>query len=471
MSTKQLLTQVKTKIFSNKMMRNGVLCVVGYIVNKSIAFLMTPIFTRIMSPEEYGNVSTYTAWLGVLAYVVGLSLDYTVRNAYVDYKDDLDGYVSSLYGLSMVSFICLSVILFLVNKFVLKQSSDLLCIFCLVHAFFYAIVHDMMQKCTMQGKYKARVALLALPNILSSLAGVIFVICMEKDKHIGRIIGYLVVFIPIGIALIVFQRFKGKRFYNKTYWKYGLVLSLPMIFHGLSVTALSSVNRIFITNFRGAAETAVYGVVATFSMMMIAIMTAIENIWIPWFTDKMEEKKFEEINSKVIKYIELIAVVVAGVLMVSPELLKIMTPESYWHGQYILAPMVVASYVMFLYSLSVGLELYYKSNKIVALNTVVAVLVNIVLGVIFIPLAGMHAAAYIMLASYLVLFVLHIINAKKLNSAVFPMKSYLLPSAFVIGLAVLSVLTAELWYLRWALAAIIAIAYMYIFLTKEMKKE
>ena len=45
-----------------------------------IAFLTTPIFTRIMSAEEYGVVSVYNSWISILTVVLTLQLATGVYN-------------------------------------------------------------------------------------------------------------------------------------------------------------------------------------------------------------------------------------------------------------------------------------------------------------------------------------------------------------------------------------------------------
>ena len=88
------------KLISNKYLRSGGLYLFGNLFNKAISFLTVPIFTRILSTEEYGVVSTYSSRVSIMAVIIGLALGNTIRNAYVDFKQDLDGYISSVFALS-----------------------------------------------------------------------------------------------------------------------------------------------------------------------------------------------------------------------------------------------------------------------------------------------------------------------------------------------------------------------------------
>ena len=78
----------KTK--TDKTILNSILVIVGFIFNKAISFIMIPVLTRILTTSDYGKISTYAAWMALLAYIIGMALEYSVRNAYIDYKQDMD---------------------------------------------------------------------------------------------------------------------------------------------------------------------------------------------------------------------------------------------------------------------------------------------------------------------------------------------------------------------------------------------
>ena len=50
-------------------------------------------------------------------------------------------------------------------------------------------------------------------------------------------------------------------------------------------------------------------------------------------------------------------------MLVAPEILQIMASEQYWSGKPIIFPVVVASYIMFLYDLAVNVEYQCKATK------------------------------------------------------------------------------------------------------------
>ena len=94
-----------------------------------------------------------------------------------------------------------------------------------------------------------------------------------------------------------------------------------------------------------------------------------------------------------------------------------------------------------------------------------------VLNVIFVPKYGATAAAYTTLVSYLASFILHSVNARKLNHEV---ASYviLVPAVVVIFLAgVVTNCLAETILWRWTVMAICGIVYIIVYKKCLFQKE
>lgn len=444
----------------NYYLSNGLFCIVGYVVNKSISFFMIPIMTRMMSTAEYGLINTYVAWMAILAYFMGLALEYSVRTAYVDFKEEFESYFSSVCFLSVINLVLMGSVFFLLNKIIYRQWSDAICLCCILHAYVHAIINYFNIKFTMQEKYFKRIALLLFPNLISAVLGVWFVYYINDNKYLGRIFSYIIIFVPVGIILIFNQLKKVLCLYNDHFWRYGLNISLPMIFHGLSTVILSSSDRIIISNFRNASETGVYSLVYNLIMVVVAVFNALENIWLPWFTRKMQLKDYSFINKISVHYALLVAIVICVLLLISPEIIVFMATEEYYKGRYLLIPLICSSLLMFMYSLSIGVEIYYKETKKIAFNTMSVALFNLIADIIFIKEYGMVGAAYVTLLSYFLSFLGHYYCARKLSKELFPLINYIPIIVFVIIVSFIMYLCIDMTYIRWSLAIAISMTYI-----------
>lgn len=161
-------------IFKNQNLHAGSLYLFGNLSNKAIAFLTIPIFTRIMSTADYGIVNTYLSWVSILSVIIGLSLGSSIRSAYLDFKDDLEEYISSTIFLSVLNFILSSTIVIIFSYFFIKKIDIILVLFCLIQSFMTFIMNSISIKYMVKFDYIKNTLLLALPNVIITIISVFF---------------------------------------------------------------------------------------------------------------------------------------------------------------------------------------------------------------------------------------------------------------------------------------------------------
>jgi O-antigen/teichoic acid export membrane protein len=434
----------------------GIAYFIGNIFDKAIAFITIPVFTRLMSTSEYGVLSTYLSWVVILTAIAGLSLGNSVRTASVDYKDDLDGYISSITFLSLITGGILTALALLFGQYIsgIFDGSNLWG-FCVVQSVMASIIATVQMKLLMKVSYVKRTLLSSIPNLVVAILSVVLILQLDINRFYGRIWAYTLIYVIVGIGILV-QIFRcGKKLLNREYWTYGLRFSIPIIFHSLSVVILAQSDRTMITWLKGSSETGIYSLIYNFSMIATVISTTLENVWIPWFTDKMQKNDKKSINMAAGPYLGFMTIMCCGLMMVSPEVLTILAPESYWSGKYMIPPIVLASLLMFLASVCIDLEYYKKTTKHIASNTMVAAVINIGLNLVFIPKYGAIAAAYATVVSYLVSFIMHYIMSRKIDSELFPFRLFVLPVIFSCTFAVLAYVFMDAIIVRYILASVL----------------
>jgi len=197
-------------------------------------------------------------------------------------------------------------------------------------------------------------------------------------------------------------------------------------------------------------------------MIATVITTSLEGVWVPWFLLKMKEKGQEKIINIIAKdYINLMTYAMVSLLLTAPEIVKLMADKSYWEGIIIIPPVVLANFVIFIYTLYVNIEHYYKRTVYITCNTLIAAAVNLILNFIFIPEYGYIAAAYTTLTSYMVSFVLHSIYAKKLEKNLYPISYFYRPLIHLMFSCVLFYLLMDRGGVRWGIMLIYVTAMLF----------
>jgi O-antigen/teichoic acid export membrane protein len=439
----------------------GGLYLFGNLFDKAIIFLTIPIFTRILSTSDYGIVNTYLSWVSTLSLILGLSLGSSLRSAVFDFKDELDEYLSSIFFLSLLNFIVTSSIIIFITWFYIKELDIVLVILCLIQAFMTFVIVSLNMKYMMTLNYVKRSMLLVIPNILIVVLSVVLIVEMDEKKYLGRIIPYVLISTLIGTFILAKSFTKSKIFYNKRYWAYGLRFSVPLIFHGLSINILAVSDRSILLYYTGASETGIYSFVYSVSMIAIVVTSSLESIWIPWFTKAMQIGDKNLINRYVKLYIGIGVTTMIVVLLLGPEIITVMSPKEFWIGKSLLQPILLSSFFIFIYSISVNLEYYYKSTKIIAYYTIISALINLGLNFIFIPKYGAVAAAYTTVISYFITFVLHYQSARNLDNELFPLSIYIKPFSLILLFTVISYFLFDMLLIRYLLIAFIVMVFCY----------
>ena len=435
----------------------GMFYLFGNMFNKAISFLVLPIFTRLLTTEEYGLVSTYLSIEAILSTFIALNLGNTVRNAYVDYKDNLDDYMSTMFTTGYISATVITILFFIVNHFFNLMQPDYLVLMCCVQACMSGFIGALAMRYMMSEEYVKRVLLLVLPNLIVTIVSVIVLLVVHGNRYIERVTVYFLVYAIAGILLSLRQILRSNRKFDSEYIRYALPLAVPVIFHTLSTVVLSQSDRTMITALYNASETGIYSVVYNFGMVALVLTTSAENVWIPWFTQRMVNQEEDSINRVAKTYLLIISFVVVAIMFVSPDILVFMAGKKYEVGIALIPPIIVASFFIFLASFSINLEYFYKNTVYIARNTIISGVVNIALNFLLIPQYGGLAAAYTTVAAYVVNFVLHYFNSRKLNYNLFPIKMYIAPIIMMICGGVLYYLTMDYWIIRWALGLLIGL--------------
>lgn len=157
----------------------------------------------------------------------------------------------------------------------------------------------------------------------------------------------------------------------------------------------------------------IFALANSLAMLMVVFNDALTKTLVPWTYQKMDEKKYREINKPVILALVLIAILDIAMVLVAPELIKIFADHSYSETVYAVPPLVAVCFWGFLYNTYANIEYFYKETKYVSIASVVAGMVIVLLNLLFVPRCGFIAASYAALLSYMVYAVMHYLFMKK----------------------------------------------------------
>ena len=192
------------------------------IVNKGIALLATPIFTRVMTEEQYGTFTIFQSWYSIILIFTSLNIFLGgYQKGLILYKNDRDVFTSTQLGLTTLITCIFGVVYIVYPSFwsSIFELPPILMIAMFGELLFMPALEFWAAKERFDFKYKKYVAISIVMTILSLVGGILAVI-NTNYKVEARV--YTDVFSKIMFAgilyVLIFAR--GKKFYYKKYWKY-----------------------------------------------------------------------------------------------------------------------------------------------------------------------------------------------------------------------------------------------------------
>lgn len=385
------------------------------ILQKCLSFITLPLFTRLLTTEQYGQYTIYASWSGILTIFITLNLYAgSFSTAMVKYENNRDEYISSIQG------ICLFLLgLFFIVYFPLKdlwnklfELPTLFVIIMALEIFFVTATQFWTNKKRFEYKYKQVVVITLLISILSPILAYILVLSTPQ-KGYARILGYAAINIFIGIIFFIINVKNGEKFFNKKYWKYALEFNIPLLVYYLSQVFFNQSDRIMISHMTGKSDAAMYGVAYNLAMILTFVLNAINDSYIPWLYKKIknDEQKDNKSVSSIISII--MSLMILCVIWYAPEIINIMAGKQYESAIYVVAPVSMSLFLLFYSQLFINIQFYYEEKKLLVWASVLAAILNIVLNYALIPIFGYVVAGYTTLISYVIFMMSNYYAMKK----------------------------------------------------------
>lgn len=390
-------------------------------LQRGISTLTTPIFTRLLSTAEYGNYNVFNSWLGIITIVVSMNLYLGMYGqGLIKFDKERNIFSSSLQGLSLTLVVAWTAVYLLSktfwnNLFSLTTVQMLVLLLMIWTSSIYGFwAAEQRVKLT----YVKLVALTLVVSVAKPVVGIIFVI-HANDKVTARVLGIALVELICYFPLFVSQMFRGRKFFSAKFWKYGLVFNFPLIPHYLSATVLSSSDRIMISRMVGEGEAGIYSLAYSISLTLTLFNTALDRTISPWMYQKIKEKNLSKIGP--ITYGSLLLITIVNLLLIAlaPEVVSIFAPASYLDAIWVIPPVNMSVFFMFLYERFCAFEFYYEKTKFIMTASSIAAIANIILNSICIRRFGYAAAGYTTLICYISYAFAHYICMTKICKAEF----------------------------------------------------
>ena len=378
---------------------------------KGLSMISTPIFTRIMATEQYGEITNFTSWQSIIMIIATLNLSQGVfNNGMLEFREDRERFTASTL---LLANICTFVVFGLYLLFygvlspIVGLSKELMFLMFLYMIFYPAYSYWSCRQ-RYEFKYKSLTIITICASAVQIIAGIAAVLLSnEHQQALAKLIASEVVLILLGLVMHIVIVVKSKFRFSFRYIKYAFAFNIFLVPHYLAMTVLASGDRVMITAMVGKTQTAIYGVSYTAAAIISTLGQAVEYSWAPWLFEHLNADDRKPIPKRANQIALLYASAAIACMLFAPEIMKILASNAYAEGYYIIPSVTTGVYFSSIYALYMRLEYYSKKTKATMVGSLLAAGANIVLNYIFIKLFGYIAAGYTTLACYILLYLFH----------------------------------------------------------------
>jgi len=378
------------------------------ISNLLLGIIVIPIYTRLLSPEDYGTYNVFFSYVGILSIILSLNIHTSIGRYWFENNDDFKKFSGTCFTLITIIIIFSSVVfqLFKTNISSLMHIPVTLIIW-FIPFILIELTYSTFRQIFEPQKASSLIAKVSIYKAYGSfILSILFIYLYNNNKYMGVITGYSI----SGILLSIFLFYKLKDFFQITfdrkYLKYIFSYSIPYIPYSLSGYILGQFDRIMINGYNGEKEAGIYSLSYSIGAILSIVSTALLNAWTPDYFKSMDNKDYKKYDNDVKKMLLIILFIAMGLMLFGSDIGKLLADKRYHESLYII-PFITYGYIFdAIWGITARNYAYKKNTLLLSIIGISAGLIKIIINAIFIPKYGYIVGVYTTIISFSLMAIL-----------------------------------------------------------------
>jgi O-antigen/teichoic acid export membrane protein len=450
-----------------RLLSNTAILGAGTFVSKVLVFLLMPLYTALLSTEEFGTADILTQTANLLIPLAALGIgDALFRFALDADADKRKKIFGSAIGVLLAAMPCLAALIQLLRFFDIYDGYIWLVFFYICAANLHLVCANYLRACDRTKAF----AIQGIANTaLTILLNILFLVVFDMG-----VLGY-VLSVAVSDSLITLAIFFICKLYREIRFDFKntslvrsmLKFGIPYIPTTMMWMITSASDRFIVTAFSGAAENGLYAA----AYKLPTLISLAGGVFIEaWHFSSVNDAKKEErakFFSEVYRNYVGIMFMGASLIVAFAKLLTVLLLDESYYSSWQYVPVLSIAMIFSAFSAFMGSVYFLEKRSVRSLITAaVGALTNIVLNFLLIPHFGAMGAAVATVISYLVAFIIRACDIMKyLRFELCPLKVTVNTLA-IVAQTVMMLLELPMWIL-WQ---ILFVAFMLIFNGKDIFK-
>ncbi|HEU5279196.1 MAG TPA: oligosaccharide flippase family protein [Gaiellaceae bacterium] len=395
-----------------ELLRHSAIYGAGSIVARVLGVLLLPLYTRYLSPSDYGLIETLVALSAVLTALVAQGMKSAFFRFYFDSAEQERRHlvVRTAFWYVMAA----STAVALVGIVLSPQLSWLLfgthdhrgLVTAAFIGLWAALNYEQMTSLFRVEQRSAAYVAATLTNVAITIGATILLVVVFDEGPLGVLVGNFTGTLIVYVALLLYSRHAlGLQFDRRLYREMGR-FGLPLVPSAVALWLTNFSDRFFLVKLASPHEVGLYSIGVRIASAIVLLLTAFRMAW-PAFAYSIEDdREAQRTYSFVLTYVVYVCCWLALALgLLAPWIVRLITTRPFYPAQNVVAPLafgVAAFGAYVVVQIGTGRARQTRSNWVV---TGAAALVSVTLNVVLIPPYGRMGAAVSMVIAYTILFV------------------------------------------------------------------
>ena len=393
------------------------------VLPKMITFFLLPIYTDVMAPGKYGEVTLIFSWFAIF----NVFLAYGMETAFFRFYKEADNR-KKVVSTSLLSIMGSTILLVLIGIFFKEKLSNVLNIDLVFMNYVLGILAldalAIIPFAWLRANEKPmRYAIVKILNVSLNLGFTLFFLILLPKMADGTSTGFLnsiykpdyeipyiliSTLIASGVTLLLMIRVYIRRPYvfDTVLWKRMVRYAMPVMVAGIAFTINEVFDRYLLSELLpvdiAKSEMGKYSACYKLALFMTLFATAFRMGIEPFFFSHSDTKNPQKAYAQITNYFVVLGSIILVAVVVFSDVLKqfLVLNEAYWEAMPIVPLIVLASFFLGIYH---NLSVWYKvTDKTIfgAYISMIGAVITLIINFVFIPYFGYMASAVATVSAY-----------------------------------------------------------------------
>ncbi len=400
------------------LLHDGAAYAVPGIVGRGLGFVLIPLYTRVLSPVEYGTFDLFMVFASLAHLTVALEISQAVARFYQEASpEDRRSIASTAWWFTVIAYTAFGIV---AATSAADLSPSIMGRVGMEREFAIGIVaiwtHGVLHLAQSLFRWQLRTGSYVAASLLSIVGGTLVAVALTYGMRLG--IGGLLIGQSIGsIAALTYTLYalRGTLTFN---FDVGvlrrlLAFSTPLVPAAIAVFLTAYADRYVLAHLAGIDAVGVYGIALRFASVVGVMVGSLQQALMPLiYAHHAHPETPGQLARTLRLFVGGFSVLAVTLTVAAPSLLAVLTTEAYSGAAAPMGPLIGATILGQMYVFGPGLLLAKRTKTVFAIKVVGAIL-NLGLNFLFIPWWGLVGAATATLASQAAVFGLTMTNSHR----------------------------------------------------------